>query len=106
MRGGQCAEEGCTYVGMRMICYICITQPETNERAAALAAEAAILDRHDNTPHKRCSRHDVEHRHQAHGIVPVELRCAGCQKPLGTHTDTRSKAGAPWCGDCPPWWHE
>lgn len=93
--GDPCAEPGCAYVGIRMCCYGpgCEMLPgeSHNDYAARIC---------------RCSRHDVEHKQVVHGVAPEALFCTGCKKPLGLWTDTRSRAGAPWCGGCPKWWHE
>ncbi len=96
MAGGPCAEAGCcSFVGIRMICYACWDKDDSAKDNNELLSR-----------HARCDRHYVEHRQIVHGVTPVELFCTGCRKHLGTFTDTRSKAGAPWCGTCKPWWNE
>lgn len=66
---------------------------------------ARICDTCD--PHLRlCYACHEAHAAKEHGHTPAPAVCGGCKKDLGMHPPAFSKAGAPWCGDCPRWWFE
>jgi len=89
---GQCAEADCSFWGERLICYDCLG-PDWHLKPPGFFEIQA-----------RCAHHDMEHRQHVHGKAPEPVKCTGCGKDLGTFTDIRSPAGAPWCGECSPWW--
>jgi hypothetical protein len=53
---------------------------------------------------RRCYACHIAHGQTVHGKIPEPKQCPGCGKELGLVPPAFSKAGAPWCGVCPPWW--
>lgn len=89
---GRCREADCSFYGQRLICYACLGDDWYLKAQDFFETQA------------RCGLHDMEHKRDIHKETPEVLACTGCKKPLGTFTDIRSPAGAPWCGSCAKWW--